>query len=98
MHLIAPKSRQFIPPSESLLHDIDGMFDGLFALRRHGWRPIRRQDRDRFAALGDDDLFAAFGPRKQIGKLMIGLAGSDSFHSKSKSRTGSTIYEDNTPS
>jgi hypothetical protein len=36
MHGIAAKSRSLIPPSKSLLHDVDGMFDGLFALLRHG--------------------------------------------------------------
>jgi len=55
------------------------MFDGLFALWRHGWWPIGRQDRDRFVALGDEDLLAAFRTREQIGELMIGLARIEVF-------------------
>ena len=77
VHFVAGERSKAAAQDHRLVHRSDHSIDGRLTFGGEGFGRVRRHQRYRPHAFGDDNLLAGFYGRENLGKALIGLARGD---------------------
>src|SRR6516164_10637215 len=80
VHFVAGERSKAAAQGHRLVHRSDHSIDRRLTLGGEGFGGVRRHQRYRPPAFGDDHLLAGFYGRENLGKALIGLARGDASH------------------